>query len=315
MTPRNHKRRSNPQAVILQPSDYESDAVAFNNNLEPPRPAAPTQTNDELNLSVLRRHNPAVTSILSIAPYAVVYLFSTATQQWDKSGVEGTMFVSQLSPSAGTSSERYAVIILNRRGLDNFTAELLQGDDVDVVSEYVILRVNADGGQEHRIYGLWIFSEPAPSSTAQTREINAQIIKDCAVAAETSRRLVAAAQKQQQSTNDKHSGASQQSHGGRSEDEEQAGPVASSVPMGRQLSLRELFGQQRKQDSGWSVKNHSPRLVNGGFPSAGQFAVTADTDFFRGGIASPQQQQRQAQAAGLGVDLLTELFRKAEQGR
>src|SRR5262249_41229325 len=29
-----------------------------------------------------------------------------------------------------------------------------------------------------------------------------------------------------------------------------------SVPMGRQLSLRELFGQQREQDSGWSVHVH-----------------------------------------------------------
>jgi hypothetical protein len=32
--------------------------------------------------------------------------------------------------------------------------------------------------------------------------------------------------------------------------------VQSSVPMGRQLSLRELFGQQRTQDAAWSVVNH-----------------------------------------------------------
>ncbi|KAI9862979.1 MAG: hypothetical protein M1813_004152 [Trichoglossum hirsutum] len=311
MTPRNPKRRPNPHTAVIQPSDYESDVVYSNSGLEHPRPAAQSQTNDELNLSVLRRHNPAITSILSIAPYAVVYLFSTATQQWDKSGVEGTMFVTQLSPGPGSSGERYAVIILNRRGLDNFTAELLQGDDVDVASEYVILRVNADDGQEQRIYGLWIFSEPAPSSTAQTREINAQIIKDCAVAAETSRRLIAAAQKQQQSTNDKYSGTNQ-SHEGQSADE-QAGFAAGSAPMGRQLSLRELFGQQRKQDSGWSVKNHSPNLPNGGFQSSGQFAVTVDTDFFRSGVGSPQQ-RKQAQGEGQGVDLLAELFRRAEQG-
>ncbi|KAH0559469.1 hypothetical protein GP486_004015 [Trichoglossum hirsutum] len=312
MTPRNPKRRSNHHAAAIQPSDYESDVVYSNSGLDPPRPATQTQTNDELNLSVLRRHNPAITSILSIAPYAVVYLFSTATQQWDKSGVEGTMFVTQLSPSPGSSSERYAVIILNRRGLDNFTAELLQGDDVDVASEYVILRVSADDGQEQRIYGLWIFSEPPPSSTARTREINAQVIKDCAVAAETSRRLAAAAQKQQQSTSDKYGGANQ-SHEGPSEDE-QAGFSAGGAPMGRQLSLRELFGQQRKQDSGWSVKNHSPNLPNGAFQSSGQFAVSVDTNFFRSGVGS-QQQRKNPQEEGRGVDLLAELFRKADQGR
>lgn len=35
-----------------------------------------------------------------------------------------------------------------------------------------------------------------------------------------------------------------------------ADQVQSSVPMGRQLSLRDLFGQQRTQDAAWSVINH-----------------------------------------------------------
>jgi hypothetical protein len=32
---------------------------------------------------------------------------------------------------------------------------------------------------------------------------------------------------------------------------------ASSAPMGRQLSLRELFGQQREQDAGFSIHSHN----------------------------------------------------------
>ncbi|KAI9824758.1 MAG: hypothetical protein M1832_001586 [Thelocarpon impressellum] len=193
MTPRLPKQSQQHQA-----SDYESDlnvaALSDAGLTQPARP--PSRTNAELNLSVLRRHDPSIAFILSIAPYAVVYLFSPTSQQWEKSGVEGTLFVCQLTP-AETGAERYVAIVLNRRGLENFSAELLDGGDVEVTEEYVILRVTEDG-EEQKIYGLWIFSEPPPSSTANTRAINAQIIQDCAVQAETSRRLVAAEEQQQE---------------------------------------------------------------------------------------------------------------------
>ncbi len=40
------------------------------------------------------------------------------------------------------------------------------------------------------IYGLWIFAEPPPSSTAEMRTINARVIQDCAARAEASGRIV-----------------------------------------------------------------------------------------------------------------------------
>lgn len=283
MTPRKTKPRHN------QASDYESDANHLTDNPIPP----PARTNAELSLSVLKRHNPAIASILSIAPYAVVYVFSPTSQQWEKSGIEGTLFVCQLRLS-DTGAERYTVTLLNRRGLENFEAELLKGSDVEITEEYIILRVN-DGEQ---IYGLWIFSEPEPSSTANTRAINAQIIHDCALRAEASTKSVIQNSQQENIRPDVHA----------DDTEEDA---AGGVPMGRQLSLRELFGQQREQDSGWSVKNHSPRL------DKGQFAPSADTEFFRSAKRPLQQNVHQANPVGganQGPDLLGELFRKAGQG-
>lgn len=275
------------------PSDYETDtaiALLQQQQLDLMAPP-PLRTNAQLNLGVIQRHNPSVIDILSIAPYAVVYLFSPVSQQWEKSGVEGTLFVCRLSPNA-LGRDRYSVIILNRRGLDNFSTELKSGDDVDVTDEYVILQVaqedssnEAEDVPEIQIFGLWIFSEPEPSSTAKAREINAQIIQHCAKQAEISRKI---AEEQQR--------LEQESLAGSLSQNEETTSVA-AVPMGRQLSLRELFGQQREQDSGWSIQMHnSPPTAPQMYQSSGrpQFASTPDTDFFRApGRYTPQRLSEQ----------------------
>lgn len=66
--------------------------------------------------------------------------------------------------------------------------------------------------------------------------------------------------------------------------------IQESVPMGRQLSLRELFGQQRAQDSAWSTHNHN-NVQQGSFQQNYQPTLNAQ----------PQQ------------DVLSQLFMKAKQ--
>ena len=253
MTPRKPKTRQTQPPTAIHPSDYESD---LNNLSDIPPPPPATRTNAELNFSVIRRYLPSLTSIISIAPYAVVYLFSPTSQQWEKSGTEGTLFVCQLL-STELGADRFSVIVLNRRGLSNFQVELLNEEDVQVTDEYLILRVHDDEAGIQHIYGLWIFSEPPPSSTANTRAMTAQIIRECAVQAETSRKAI----------NEQH----HDSTNGHDVEEE----APQSEPMGRQVSLRDLFGQQREQDDGWSIKHHSPRTMTP------QFVPSADTEFFR----------------------------------
>ena len=239
----------------------------------------PLRSNEELNLSVLRRHNPSINTILSLAPYAVVYIFSPATRQWEKSGVEGTMFVCQLVQGP-LGEERYSIFVLNRRGLDNFDIPLTDGENVELTEEYVILKTdsnpeldtggiinttitpNTNGNNgttrsvkgkngDVRIYGLWIYSEPPPNSTAETRTINAQVIHECAVHAGQSLKLARERQEAARQ-NGLHLAAAATASTAAPVDE-----VQSSVPMGRQISLKDLFGQQRAQDDGWSVRAHS----------------------------------------------------------
>lgn len=292
-----------PQQIPITNYDSMDTAYYYSDTpRQPPPPpgaAAPTTqepsklSNEELNISVLRRHNPAVTSILSLAPYVVVYTFNPATQQWEKNGIEGTMFICQLTQGS-LGEERYSVFVLNRRGLNNFDILLTDGENVQITDEFVILK-SERGGEEEKgldeIIGLWIFSEPPPNSTAETRKINAEVIKECATHAGKSLELAkesSAAQQQQQ-----------------------------SVPMGRQISLKELFGQQRAQDDGFSQA----------YTGAGGVDMASDAAMMNGGgmnwshnpavqapiVPSPGQlPSAAAQAMNQpGPNVLTDLFRRA----
>ncbi|KAJ9642940.1 hypothetical protein H2199_004462 [Coniosporium tulheliwenetii] len=272
-------RRTKPRHNGPLTSDNETDTANFSDAALPP---PPTRTNAELNHSVLRRHNPSITSILSIAPYAVVYTFNPSSSAWEKSGVEGTLFVCQLTPSPA-GAERYNVLVLNRRGLENFESELVRSEDVEITEEYVILQVKDEEGNPE-IMGLWIFSEPPPSSTANMRALTAQIIQDCTTAAEASRRAVEEHLRQQAVENE-------EVVAGETELEE-------SVPMGRQLSLQELFGQQREQDAGWSVHmHHEPSQPMQSQGRQTQFTVTPDTEFFRSGNRTLRERPSHGQAS------------------
>jgi hypothetical protein len=224
---RGHQHQHQPQPPP-QPSDYETDAPlpALDVPLPPPR------SNEELNFSVLRRVYPELLSIEHATPYAALYTFNLDTQQWEKVGVEGTLFICQLTPSP-IGAERYCAVILNRRGLDNFYLELTSSEDMEITDPYVIL-------QGDQVYGLWIFADPPPASTANCR-------------AETAEKMMAIADRARASREAKEKA-------GKSGVKEAAGhqvEAASSAPMGRQLSLRELFGQQREQDAGFSVHSHN----------------------------------------------------------
>lgn len=159
------------------------------------------QTNASLNLAVLRRHNPSINQILSIAPFAAVYQFTRGSEQsageWEKTGIEGTLFVAALE--ADNSS--FAVLILNRRGLTNFFAPLHDIEDVEMAEGgFVIVHADDDAvaapgasgvglgvrassseydednhdesgvrKEEPRrnIYGLWIFSDAEDAQNEQ----------------------------------------------------------------------------------------------------------------------------------------------------
>ncbi|KAL9067999.1 MAG: hypothetical protein Q9161_006522 [Pseudevernia consocians] len=138
-------------------------------------PANPPIKNNDLNLSVLQAHMPDIIGIKFTAPYAVVYKFSTTAHAWEKTGVEGTVFVVE------SDVHGYAVVVLNRRGLDNFVLHLKSLDDIDVTPEYVILQAEQknDSGIEEVAFGLWVFEEQQ-GSTNGVRQAFGRCVLECA---------------------------------------------------------------------------------------------------------------------------------------
>jgi hypothetical protein len=243
----------------------------------------------------------------------VLYQFSPDSSAWVKLEIEGTLFICELTDSE-LGAKRYNVVILNRRGFDNFEHELKSSEDVEVTSEYVILKGESVAGEEV-IYGLWIFAEQG-ASTENAREDNAAKIAAFAKEAEESGKEALHRLAQLQET--AHLGGSN----GYAAETEDSGvdEDLGSVPMGRQLSLRELFGKQRELDAGFAVKHHeSPKFANAlpMLPSIQQrveeqpvqhqlpqpavsqdkaptpmFFNNPDTDFFRSGPRfTPQQSE------------------------
>ncbi|KAI1746623.1 PH domain-like protein [Xylaria castorea] len=163
-------------------SDYESDTLQH----MAPQHAAPSaalagRTNTELNLGVLRRYLPSITSILSIAANAVVYTFEPPSQ-WKRTNTEGTMFICSQRKAPGEAGETGCLFILNRKGLQNFVLDLdtvgdfeLAGDLLIFKLDYAANEVHLDSGEAVRplVMGLWTYAEEKSD-----REMNATLIND-----------------------------------------------------------------------------------------------------------------------------------------
>lgn len=263
MAPPKAKTRAHHAQPPPLPSDYETDAP-------PPAvdvPLPPPRSNEELNFAVLQRVYPELHAIEHVTPYAALYTFNLETQQWEKVGVEGTLFVCQLTPLP-SGVERFCVVIYNRRGLDNFYLDLTSSEEMEIAEPYVILQ------GDDVVYGIWIFADPPPASTSNCRVETATKMMEIADRAKASREA-------------------KENHGsnGSKDVVEQVEP-ASSAAMGRQLSLRELFGQQREQDADFSLHNHHSQPTPHAYPH----------------VYVPNQSSRPPPQ-----DVLSQLFQKAKQ--
>lgn len=175
-----------PEILAMLASDYDSEAQDY--AIEYPAALPPiNRTRDQLNLSVVQKHNPEVTSILSVASHVTVYDWAQAPEPaWQKSGVEGALFICKLTPGE-FGEERFHAIVLNRGGLDNFEAELRQSDPegVEIVQDLVIISRIESG--ERKANGIYIFAGGSGTSTEHSRAANGELMRDLALAAQRSR--------------------------------------------------------------------------------------------------------------------------------
>jgi len=181
----------------IQPSDYESDNPGYTSDYPVLYPPV-ERTREELNLSVIQKHNPEIARILSVAPYATIYDWAHPPGEWQKTGPNGTLFICQLTPG-DFGEERYHAIVLNRSGLDNFNAELRQSEygNVEESGDIIIITQEPqEPGGVPRANAIHIFQEEG-ASTATSRSANGELMVELSKAAKRSREAAAGLAMQQ----------------------------------------------------------------------------------------------------------------------
>uniref|UniRef100_A0A0E0KL87 WH1 domain-containing protein n=1 Tax=Oryza punctata TaxID=4537 RepID=A0A0E0KL87_ORYPU len=100
-----------------------------------------------LNLTVLRRLDPAVADILIIAAHVVLYSFDDNIHQWSRRPVEGSLFVVKRN-----TQPRFQFIVMNRKNTENLTEDLLGGFEYQVQVPFILYHNAAD-----EITGIWFY--------------------------------------------------------------------------------------------------------------------------------------------------------------
>ncbi|SJX63182.1 related to decapping enzyme [Sporisorium reilianum f. sp. reilianum] len=106
------------------------------------------EARSSFNLKVLRRHDPSIVEIVEIASFVVLYNYNSG--EWTKTGVEGPLFLfrRRLPPYNG-------FFLMNRNGVENFSADVTPDDDLEITPEFIIYRPEKNGDNE--VYGIWVF--------------------------------------------------------------------------------------------------------------------------------------------------------------
>lgn len=117
----------------------------------------------KLNLRVLKRHNPYITSLVDKSSYCVIYTFSEASASWTKAGYEGTLFIYAQQPHVVQTEDgeqqdggEYGFCVLNRLNLENFWGEI-NGGDIVLEEQYIITR-SLTGGISSVLSNGWLIA-------------------------------------------------------------------------------------------------------------------------------------------------------------
>ncbi|KAL1275901.1 hypothetical protein QQF64_035524 [Cirrhinus molitorella] len=102
-----------------------------------------------MSLSALKRLDPYISSITDLASQVALYTFNNATNEWEKTDVEGTLFV-----YSRLASPRHGFTILNRLSMDNLTEPITKDLDFQLQHPFLLYR-NA----RLSIYGIWFYDK------------------------------------------------------------------------------------------------------------------------------------------------------------
>ena len=109
-------------------------------------------------MSVLRRVDPYARAIVGGASHVVLYMFDVAKNSWQRSDVEGAVFVVRRQPPRNSDTQ-YRLIIMNRLSDDNFVLDIGPTFRFDAKDPYLMFSSQPTAGASAGIiHGVWFHS-------------------------------------------------------------------------------------------------------------------------------------------------------------
>ncbi|XP_063785410.1 mRNA-decapping enzyme 1B isoform X2 [Pseudophryne corroboree] len=102
-----------------------------------------------ISLAALRRQDPYIQGIVDVASQVALYTFSHKASEWEKTDVEGTLFVYTRS-----ASPKHGFTIMNRLSMENRTEPITKDLDFQLQDPFLLYR-NA----RFCIYGIWFYNK------------------------------------------------------------------------------------------------------------------------------------------------------------
>ncbi|ESO89821.1 hypothetical protein LOTGIDRAFT_77631, partial [Lottia gigantea] len=101
-----------------------------------------------MNLAALQQRDPFISEIIDTASQVALYSFSSKTNEWEKTSIEGTLFIYRRS-----AAPLYGFMILNRLGLQNLIEPFTKTLEFQVQEPFLLYR------NDKHIFGIWFYEK------------------------------------------------------------------------------------------------------------------------------------------------------------
>uniref|UniRef100_A0A8C6ABY0 5'-(N(7)-methylguanosine 5'-triphospho)-[mRNA] hydrolase n=1 Tax=Marmota marmota marmota TaxID=9994 RepID=A0A8C6ABY0_MARMA len=89
----------------------------------------------DISLAALQRHDPYINRIVDVASQVALYSFGHRANEWEKTDVEGTLFVYTRS-----ASPKHGFTIMNRLSMENRTEPITKDLDFQLQDPFLLYR-------------------------------------------------------------------------------------------------------------------------------------------------------------------------------
>lgn len=118
----------------------------------------------DISLAALKRQDPYINNIVDVASQVALYTYNNRTNEWEKTEVEGTLFI-----YTRLASPRHGFTIMNRLNMQNLTEPITKDLDFQLQDPFLLYR-NA----RLVIHGIWFYDKEDCQRIAQRMRILTQ---------------------------------------------------------------------------------------------------------------------------------------------